>query len=316
MGGDGGTIGSTRRYMRGAGSATTTADATRHSTKELDEHKQDHALQSMRNCSLTGSPLDFTTYNAIVACPYGRLYNRESAVEALLRRKQTGSSSNGEGTLGEHVRGLKDLYPVRFQVVESTTVEGNRAEKEFVPVCPVTGTELNGTQPPFLIVKSKLNKKNKTKGKANGEAGDEGPNVISERVLKEMRIEALQSEFGPFVKEDMIRLAPPTYGPMWEEVQAKVRQNQEQERLAKAEKGDGGDKKRKKQAASEHSTGAAEHKDASKKAKSLGENISIRDSVGLRAVEVAKVNASSAISSSSVLSSLFVRKDSKTKTSY
>jgi hypothetical protein len=303
MGGDGGTIGSTRRFLRGVGAANTTADATRYSTKELEEHKHDHALQAMRTCSLTGSPLNFQSTTEIVACDYGRLYHRESAVEALLRRKQRNSSTVDDGvSLGGHIRGLKDLYPVRFQIMklqdESFVAGGGggslarRESSSYVPVCPVTGTVLNGAQPAFLLVTSSKPKKNKQT--STDEVEQDRPNVISERAIKEIGIEALQSDFGPFDSENMIRLAPPTFGPEWENIQTKVQQKLMQQQENKK----GSSTKRKQQLNTECLS-----------RKKRGQGSSTKDTVvDLHTVEVAKANASSAIASSAALSSLFVRR--------
>jgi hypothetical protein len=164
----------------------------------------------MRTCHLTKAPLDFS--EQIVACPYGRLYSKEAAVEALLRRKHHDSTKGDE--LGSHVRGLKDLHSARFRVQEKN-----------IPVCPVTGVELNGTHAALLIPKK----------------GNEC-NVLSERALKEMGIQALQADYGPFEKDDLIRLAPPDSA--MEEIQANVAKKQELEKATKKSKKDG--KKRKK----------------------------------------------------------------------
>ena len=192
MGGDGGVIASNRRYMRGAGTADHTGDASRACTQKTS------AKERMRTCHLTKAPLDLA--QQIVACPYGRLYSKEAAVEALLRRKHDSIQKADE--LGRHVRGLKDLHSARFHV------QGN------IPVCPVTGVELNGTHAALLIPKK----------------GDEC-NVLSERALKEMGMEALQADYGPFEKDDMIRLAPPESA--MEEIQASVAKKQELEKATK-----------------------------------------------------------------------------------
>lgn len=316
MGGDGGTIGNSRRFLRGAGSASTTADATRYSSKELIEHKQDYALQAMRNCSLTGAPLNFETgthgtTTAIVACLYGRLYNRESVVEALLRRKQQQRSSGEEedATLGAHIRGLKDLYAVKFQMQElsssvpdSSNATGKNLEK--VPVCPVTGALLNGTQSAFLIVKVYGSMKEKKKNQKQSDDNEQCPNVISERALKEIGIDALQQDFGPFRLEDMIRLAPPTYGPEWENIQERVL-------IQQADQRDGKKNGKKRQFTDTAINNCIPHP---KKSTTKVDNklSTAKDTlVPSRAVELAKMNASSALSSSNVLSSLFVQKQTE-----
>lgn len=191
MGGDGGVIASNRKYMRGAGTADHTADSSRSRGEKQVSDRAD-ALERMTTCALTKAPLQFGK-QAIVVCPYGRLYHKEAAVEALLRRKQSQDSSiddtnsNGGDELGAHIRGLKDLHDARFSLVEKSGNEGTPR----LPSCPVTGQEFNGQQPVFLL----------TPG------NPEMTNVLSQRAFKEMGKEALQTEYGPF--KDKIRLAPP-----------------------------------------------------------------------------------------------------------
>jgi len=165
MGGDGGTIGASRLYMRGVGSADHTADAARPKKNKEDRN------EAMTNCALTGAPLDFIN-GSIVACGLGRLYNREAALEALLNKK----------SLGSHVRGLKDLHEAKFHLVKGK------------PTCPITGVELNGKQSAILIIQ-----------KPNARPH----NVLSERCLKEVGMNDLQAEYGPFTKNDILKLAPP-----------------------------------------------------------------------------------------------------------
>lgn len=244
MGGDGGVIASNRRYLRGAGKADHTADAASSKNNE-----QESAVERMRTCHLTKAPLNFSSPKQIVACPYGRLYSKEAAVEALLRRTQQQQEKGDE--LGSHIRGLKDLIPVRFHM------EGEK------PTCPVTGVELNGKHPAFLIPKSK------------------GLNVLSERALKEMGMEALQADYGPFEKSDMIRLAPPES--IMEEIKEAVAKKQELEKANKKSKKQG--KKRKKHDAKSTSP------QKSKTQKTVA--------------DAARERVASAVASNDVLSSLF-----------
>lgn len=179
MGGDGGTKAVNRSYLRGAGSATTTADAARTNKKGDPAVDQEEAARAMRFCALTDQPLNFGA-SSIVTCPYGRLYNKEAAVEALIRRKQ--QPEKEEGLLGSHIRGLKDLYDVRFQI--------GKDDKNPTPLCPVTGRELNGKTPSYALIP--------------GNDGD--VNVVSEYALKQLSEEAVFAEYGA---QDKIRLGPP-----------------------------------------------------------------------------------------------------------
>ena len=207
MGGDGGVIASNRKYMRGAGTADQTADASRQRGEKASD--KDVVQELMALCYLTKVPLEFKE-NQIIADPYGRLYHKEAVVEALLRRKK--HQANDE--LGSHIRGLKDLQTVHFELSASNK-----------PICPVTSVELNGINPMFLLPHRK----------------DGGVNVLSERAIKEMGEDALKEEYGSLT--DMIRLAPPPS--MMEEIAAKVLAVHDRERVEKAAKNVG--KKKRKQ---------------------------------------------------------------------
>jgi hypothetical protein len=321
MGGDGGTIGASRLYMRGAGTASHTADATRH--KAQQQQSESDRYQAMTHCALTGAPLDIDMLRqsggGVVACPYGRLYNREAALEALLTRRTTGSSSgsnnSGEALLGDHVRGMKDLYPVRFEITTES-----KDDNKAVPICPVTRTELNGTQPAILVVQKNNKKKSKkSKSKQGAEANNnESPNVLCERVVKEMGLDALQAEYGPFGKDDIVKLAPPTSGPVWEEIKEKVYQQQHSSTEKKPEKG--GDivvstknQKDKKHKRIDGKNKNHDREQRNKKQKREERNQHRNAAGNGGAVDIAKANAASAVASSAALSSLFTASSSGKK---
>lgn len=209
MGGDGGVIASNRKYMRGAGTADQTADASRQRGEQASEKEVVQELMAL--CYLTKVPLKYKE-NQIVADPYGRLYHKEAVVEALLRRKKHQESDE----LGSHIRGLKDLQPAHFELSASNK-----------PMCPVTSVELNGINPVFLLPHRK----------------DGGVNVLSERAIKEMGEEALREEYGTFT--DLIRLAPPPS--IMEEIASKVMKEHDRDRAEKAAKNVGKKEKKRKQ---------------------------------------------------------------------
>ncbi len=274
MGGDGGTISSNRTYLRGAGKACHTADHPSNAAKRAKLEDTERAHLILTTCAISRAVLDLTPRKNqtgssgscsgadIVVCPYGKLYKREEALEALLRRSQQ-INNNGADALGSHVRGMKDLHPVRFYVTASASSSGGNNNNNngngrgtlarYTATCPITSGDIgSGNVPSFVIVRTK-NPKSKDKKKkdpskdsspsGNNETGDEfSPNVISERAIKEMGIEGLQSEYGPFEERNMIRLAPPKAGGVFEEIQQKWEARVEEERLAKAQKKD---KKRK-----------------------------------------------------------------------
>lgn len=173
MGGDGGTKAVNRNYLRGAGSATTTADAARNGSNVVDTAlAEEEAARSLRTCAVTNEPLDFD--RPIVACPYGKLYQKEAAIEALLKRKD-----NVHQLLGDHIRGLKDLNTVVFEV------------KNGKPVCPVTGRELGGSKvPAFALLPGK-----------DGEV-----NVVSQYAIHQLGEKELFQEYSAKRK---LRLVPP-----------------------------------------------------------------------------------------------------------
>ena len=177
MGGDGGVIASNRRYLRGAGTADTAGDATKQAAHKDPALVAQELQRDMVTCALTGQALDFASSQSIVACPYGKLYHKEAAIEALLRRK-----AHKPTDLGEHIQKLKDLNDVRFH-----TAAGK--DGSLVPTCPVTEKELNGLIPAFLLLPGNPDR----------------VNVLSERALVEMK--DLIDEYGPV--EQRIRLAPP-----------------------------------------------------------------------------------------------------------
>ncbi|KAL9178554.1 hypothetical protein ACHAXT_001892 [Thalassiosira profunda] len=253
MGGDGGTVSTNRTYLRGAGKACHTADHPSNALKRAKLEDAERARLTLGTCAASGTPLDVSPQKSnggggggisaadIVACPYGKLYKREKVLEALLRRSQTGDAA----AVGAHIRGMKDFHPVRFHVTKSTSQDGGngngKGHQQYVAACPITGSEIgSGNVPSFVIVRTKSKDKKKT------EEDDEvarNPNVLSERAIKEMGIEGLQAEYGPFEEKDMIRLAPPKTGGVFEGIQRKWEERVEEERLAKLKKKK--DKKRK-----------------------------------------------------------------------
>lgn len=260
-------IASNRKYLRGAGTADCTADASKRDKSSNKQAQRETCREIMTTCYITKTPLD---YNAsIVICPYGRLYQKEAALQALLQRRHSNEEEeNKNELLGKHVRGLKDLYEVRMELRKSDN------GSNLVPVCPVTGLELNGQIPAFLIVSKTTSQ----------------PNVVSERAFKEMGMEALQAEYGAFDKEeDTIRLAPPPS--MMDTIKEKL----ETKRLSKKSKNG---KKRKKN----NSVNDKKKKTKSLKTDTKKANGSV--------AEAARERVATAVASNTVLSSLFTGKSS------
>ena len=231
MGGDGGTKAVNRTYLRGAGAASTTGDQKSQAAERCDKPTEEHEAQrAMRYCYISDQPLQFhndddnnsndyhknTVISAvtpqqsllstsnIVTCRYGRLYNKEAAIEALLQRKQMSKkapTSNNErmnngiqSRLGLHVRGLKDLYQVRFQTVrQNDETTKTAAAVVVVPVCPITGRELNGRIVAYALIPGHP---------------DAAVNVVSEYALKQLSEPEILAEYGATKKIRL--LAPPS----------------------------------------------------------------------------------------------------------
>jgi hypothetical protein len=325
MGGDGGVVATNRRYMRGAGSACHTADTKRASASQVAEAERESIVETMKSCSITGNKLNYD--EDIVACPYGRLYGKEAAVKALLRRLEeekhandgaTGSGSASANTtsmdgarnmdIGRHVRGLKDLKPVRFALMTKTSDnasgKGPRGQdKQIVPICPITSIELNGLQPAFLIVKKKEKKrKNGTNGTSSNQQNEDQPNVLSEKAIKEMGIEALQEEYGPFVQEDLIRLAP-NPGIILDEIKSKLEEKREieQKSLSSKKKRKHGKSNNNHNKPNERSL-MAKKPNVVKKAKMIDSGTNKSD---IRGIGDVRNDVAAAVAKSSALSSLF-----------
>lgn len=295
MGGDGGVIASNRRYMRGAGTADHTADSNRASKSETQTLEREDATERMRTCAITKNPLPFggnnnSSNNNIVACPYGRLYNKEAAVEALLRRKASKNNNDSEDIdeLGSHIRGLKDLYPVRFsyQATKDNKKSSSSPSSKgvVVPVCPITGQELNGTVPAILIHPGNL----------------DNVNVLSQRAVKEMGWDSLQDEYGPM--EEKIRLAPPPAELV--EIQQAL---EEKRQLASSNKKKKDKKKRKKEKFAAATTTTTDNSNST--VQSLPPPRKVHKA---SLADVAATRVQTSVKNNEVLSSIFTTSSSKT----
>ena len=187
MGGDGGVVATNRKYMRGAGTADHTGDSSVVATAtaaDVKANQQREALEVMTTCAISKAKL--RPGDSFVACRLGRLYLKEAAVQALLRRK-TGQSS-GSGSTEEvkalaHIKKLSDLYPVRG----NTSIVND----SITWTCPITSKTLNGSVPPALLLVP---------------GNIDNANVVSDFAHKQLSEQEMQLEYGPI--ERKIRLAP------------------------------------------------------------------------------------------------------------
>ncbi|KAL7560156.1 hypothetical protein ACA910_013166 [Epithemia clementina (nom. ined.)] len=232
MGGDGGVIPKNRRYLRGAGASDKTGnDASgshdRNGATDPAVVKEEQA-RAMKICAISNQPLVLSDASkgeeSVVVCPYGRLYNREAVVEALLEQK----IKKTKDPRLDHIRGLKDLHSVRFHLGRSSSQANDRGggggndDGALVQMCPVRGTELNGQIPAVVLV-----------------PGSPGlPNVVSARAIQEMGKEAIEQVYGP--AKQSIKLLP-----SGEELKAIKLEQQAIIMAADSKKRNGGSKKRK-----------------------------------------------------------------------
>eukprot|EP01039_Chlorochromonas_danica_P005556 gene5556-6118_t len=168
MGGDGGVIATKRQFVRGA------KKANEESNQKLSRNQEQHLRAT--TCCLSGERLS----DPIVCCELGNLFNKDAILQALLEKRLA------HGGLS-HIRGLKDLKALKF----TPLVHDNRQDGDADPclfMCPVTNQEFNGLYPFYVIWTTGW--------------------VISEKAIKELGIESLQSEYGPFTEQDLVRLIP------------------------------------------------------------------------------------------------------------
>jgi len=293
MGGDGGVIASNRKFMRGAGTADHTGDLQRHAAQKFN------AREVMATCALTKRPLYADSANSggsIVADPYGTLYFKEAAVQALLVRKQRDGISDysaSASTIGRQVRRLADLYDVRFHREEQQSDQN--------PSCPITGKELTGRIPAILLVPGK----------------DGMSNVVSESALSQLSPEELEAEYS--IIKRRVRLAPDPVllKKIKEEVEKDQEKEEEERRKAKRDKKskrkrDGKDKKNKSIDKKKRSNDS-ENKDGLGKASNRNNVRSPKSSTSVGKEIQSRVH--SAIEQNSVLSSLFTNKSASSKVS-
>jgi hypothetical protein len=168
MGGDGGTKATQRRFIRGY-----------KNPEDKEETKNVKVQQRLRTqtCAYSSTRLE----QPICACELGNLYSKEKIVNGLVEKALPAQLS--------HIRGLKDLKNLRFTPNPdySADLESN-GQYVAMYICPITQLEFNGIFP-FVVIWS---------------TGF----VISEKALREIGIDGLQAEYGPFGPNDVIKLLP------------------------------------------------------------------------------------------------------------
>uniref|UniRef100_A0A1I7XGP8 Replication termination factor 2 n=1 Tax=Heterorhabditis bacteriophora TaxID=37862 RepID=A0A1I7XGP8_HETBA len=154
--------------------------------KKKKTEKLDRAIKNAtkwRNCQLTQQPLK----KPIIACRYGRLYNKETVIEAILTKTIT----NYE--VAAHIRGVKDFKELKLtenKDFKHDEVKGDEYldynQTQFL--CPVTSVPMNGNHN-FVV---------------NWKCGC----VFSEKALQEVKSETCHGCAGPWNPEESVQLYP------------------------------------------------------------------------------------------------------------
>jgi hypothetical protein len=166
MGLDGGTIPSRADILRRSSWRLANADKSRSTrggnvdhlinTEGAQVNKQEQARIKWTVCSLSGAPL----VQPVVACDLGRLYNRVSVVEFLLRAGMFAHNhdelkKNGFG----HIKSLKSVFELQLTknpaLDKSKTIksEDTTSTPSGLFICPITQLETNGHYP-FSVLRT------------------------------------------------------------------------------------------------------------------------------------------------------------------
>ncbi|VDM59824.1 unnamed protein product [Angiostrongylus costaricensis] len=170
MGADGGTIPKRCELVKNKKKAEKLDKSVKNATK-------------WRNCQLSQQPLK----KPIIACRYGRLYNKETVIEAILTKTM------GNFPAASHIKGLKDFKELKLKEnkdYKGEEVKGDEYldfnQSEFL--CPVTSVPMNGING-FVV---------------NWKCGC----VFSEKALQEVKSEVCHGCSGPWDLEDSVVLNP------------------------------------------------------------------------------------------------------------
>eukprot|EP01038_Epipyxis_sp_PR26KG_P016575 gene16575-22626_t len=170
MGGDGGVVATQRKFIRGAKDANNEKEDGKNTKEEL-------RIRS-HTCTQSAEKLQ----EPIVACEMGNLFNKEALLTALIEKTLNPSFT--------HIRGIKDAKTLILEPNPSySEINETNGDMPSMFICPVTRMEFNGMHP-FVVLW--------TTGY-----------VLSEKCLREIGIENLQTEYGPFTELDIVRLVPP-----------------------------------------------------------------------------------------------------------
>jgi hypothetical protein len=174
---------------------TMQTEESREKVRQTEAAQRELRLIKFRTCCLTNEALDVST--PVVCDEIGNLFAKEGLLVALVDKTLPPEYS--------HIRGLRDVVGLVFHPNPDTPTAGTDVDwstDNWSPfTCPIANVEMNGRHP-FVA----LRRRNQEGGFATVEGGR--VNVISEKALREVGIEALQAEYGPFTVDDVIPLVP------------------------------------------------------------------------------------------------------------
>jgi hypothetical protein len=184
MGGDGGVFAVNRKFF--AACRNTSKDGQTEATENEERQiKLSKRYVKCRTCAISSEEL----IEPIVTCQLGYLYNKEHVITALLDKTLHENFS--------HIKGLKCVKEVKL----TGNTDSNRGGgddsgsggKEDCDVacpymCPVTQLPFNGVYGFVAIWTTGY--------------------VLSEKALREIGMEGLQLEYGPFTEADVVGLLP------------------------------------------------------------------------------------------------------------
>jgi hypothetical protein len=144
---------------------------------DIDDKKNIKEEQRLRSstCAQSSQPLS----SHIVIDELGNLYNKDILIQSLISKTLVSSCN--------HIRGLKDIKDAIFTYNNDDNNDDKRSNTNRF-ICPVTRVEFNGSLPFVLIWSTGY--------------------VLSDKAIREVGIESLQSEYGPFNETDIIKLIP------------------------------------------------------------------------------------------------------------
>ncbi|KAB7498926.1 Protein RTF2-like protein [Armadillidium nasatum] len=178
-------------------------------TKKKPEQKDKDAdrLYRWRHCSISQSPLQ----HPIVACEFGRLYNKEEIISRLLSKTKDPSM--------DHIKSLKDIKELILTRNPSYREDMPKGDEYFDSqnseyICPITSQEMNGKSKFYFIWSCGC--------------------VISERALKEIKSDRCHVCNKTFLQSNVIPLNPSDEET--EKLEAQMIERREKKKLEKKEK--------------------------------------------------------------------------------